>query len=243
LQHWFHSTKMMAGENSFVTQTMSRSTQPKNFLLFRAKTICNSSCICRVLLTWSHIIAFLSLRTCQLLSAGNHFFITQRTPCINRESDGSDFENILSGIFEHEMERLEHISQNNNDDDQWAVPLQRAPSAFCLWFSVLPVDQDEEADSSRRPPNALILYFHAVRSAGCQQNPSLSNWEVRPVDRRPLWRQASPQTEDCHGTRQIQARFSKLHLQECKEEVGLESVAHDILSVNARIPIRRKVRK
>jgi hypothetical protein len=42
----------------------------------------------------------------------------------------------------------------------------------------VPLEPDDEADNSHRPPNAFILYSQAMRSSCRQDNPSLSNTEV-----------------------------------------------------------------
>jgi transcription factor SOX7/8/10/18 (SOX group E/F) len=73
-------------------------------------------------------------------------------------------------------------------------------------------DQDADSDTSRRPPNAFILYSQAMRSAVRQENPSLSNTEVSRLLGK-MWKDVPAETK-LHYKQQAsiaQAEFKAVH--------------------------------
>jgi hypothetical protein len=71
------------------------------------------------MLTRSHIIALLSLRTSQLFASRESFFSSHRElhAAIGKVMDQISIKTSFA-IFKHQMERPEQVSQNNNDEDQ-----------------------------------------------------------------------------------------------------------------------------
>ena len=74
------------------------------------------------------------------------------------------------------------------------------------------MDDQEEGDTSRRPPNAFILYSQAMRSQVRQENPQMSNTEVSRLLGK-MWKEVPSETKLHYKTEaaRMQEEFKRAH--------------------------------
>jgi hypothetical protein len=115
---WMPSTTMIIfsrhvdGKNVWFMQTMPDHTQLEIVMLLHKKETATRRTL--TVFIWCRVIRLLSLRTCQTLFGRNAVSIMRRITCTNSWGSGRDPEEALQAMFDHWMERIEWVSQNDN---------------------------------------------------------------------------------------------------------------------------------
>ncbi|KAH0795644.1 HMG box family protein [Histomonas meleagridis] len=117
-----------------------------------------------------------------------------------------------------------------NSKGAW-IPQQQFPQE-----AVDVAQQDPEADNSRRPPNAFILYSQEMRSKVQQENPTMSNIEVSKLLGK-MWKEVPSNQKIAYKQKAqaLQEDFKKNHPNYTYRKARRKRALNELLTKNAQV--------